>query len=204
MTKSEIILIGAGGHATSCIDVIEQQDKFKIAGLIGNEVELGKIVCGYRVFGVDKDLPELLKQYNNAHIAIGQINTEKRNNIYSRVLELGFTIPTIISPYAYVSEHADIGKGNITMHGVIINAGVRIGDGCIINSRALIEHDVQIEYGCHISTNSTLNGNVKIGSGTFIGSSTCVKDNISIGKNCIIGMGLSIRKDLKDKSRFTG
>ncbi len=204
MTKSEIILIGAGGHATSCIDVIEQQDKFKIAGLIGNEVELGKIICGYRVFGVDKDLPELLKQYNNAHIAIGQINTEKRNNIYSRVLELGFTIPTIISPYAYVSEHADIGKGNIIMHGVIINAGVRIGDGCIINSRALIEHDVQIEYGCHISTNSTLNGNVKIGSGTFIGSSTCVKDNISIGKNCIIGMGLSIRKDLKDKSRFTG
>ena len=42
MSKSEIILIGAGGHAISCIDIIEQQDKFKIAGLIGNEEELGK------------------------------------------------------------------------------------------------------------------------------------------------------------------
>ena len=79
MSKSEIILIGAGGHAKSCIDVIEQQDKFKIAGLIGQEEELGQIVCGYRVFGVDKDLSKLLKQYKNAHIAIGQINTEKRN-----------------------------------------------------------------------------------------------------------------------------
>jgi len=35
MSKSEIILIGAGGHAASCIDVIEQQDKFQLAGLIG-------------------------------------------------------------------------------------------------------------------------------------------------------------------------
>jgi len=204
MSKSEIILIGAGGHAASCIDVIEQQDKFQIAGLIGKQEELGQSVCGYSIFGVDKDLPELIKQYKNAHIAIGQIDTEKRNNIYSKVLGLGFSIPTIISPNSYVSKHADIGNGNIIMHGVIINAGVRIGDGCIINSRALIEHGVQIEDGCHISTNSVLNGNVKIGSGTFIGSTACIKDNISIGRNCIIGMGLSVRQDLEDKSMFTG
>jgi len=204
MSKSEIILIGAGRHAVSCIDVIEQENKFKIGGLIGKKEEVGRTVCGYNVFGIDNDLPELIKQYKSAHISIGQINTDKRNIIYSQVLSLGFTMPTIISPHAYVSEHADMGNGNIIMHGVIINAGVRIGDGCIINSRALIEHDVQIEDGCHISTNSVLNGNVKIGAGTFIGSSACIKNNISIGKKCIIGMGLSVRHNLKDKSRFTG
>jgi sugar O-acyltransferase (sialic acid O-acetyltransferase NeuD family) len=204
MNKSEIILIGAGGHAASCIDVIEQQDKFQIAGLIGKKEELGRRVCGYNVFGIDDDLPELIKQYKSAHISIGQIDTNKRNIIYSQVLELGFTMPTIISPNSYVSKHADIGNGNIIMHGVIINAGVKIGDNCIINSKALIEHDVQIQDGCHISTNSVLNGNVKIGTGAFIGSSVCIKNNISIGKYSIIGMGLSVRQDLKDKSRFTG
>ena len=30
----KIILIGAGGHCVSCIDVIEMQRKFKIVGLI--------------------------------------------------------------------------------------------------------------------------------------------------------------------------
>ena len=61
MSKTEIILIGAGGHAKSCIDVIEQQDKFKIAGLIGKKEELGRKVCGYSIFGIDNDLPELFK-----------------------------------------------------------------------------------------------------------------------------------------------
>jgi sugar O-acyltransferase (sialic acid O-acetyltransferase NeuD family) len=204
MSKTEIILIGAGGHAKSCIDVIEQQDKFKIAGLIGKKEELGRKVCGYTIFGIDNDLPDLFKKYTNAHIAIGQIETDKRNNIYNQILNLGFSLPTIISPNAYVSDHADIGNGNIVMHGVIINAGVKIGNNCIINTKALIEHDVQIDDGCHISTNSILNGNVKIGTGTFIGSSACIKNNISIGKNCIIGMGLSVRQDVEDKSRFTG
>ncbi|MDA9085930.1 acetyltransferase [Methylophilaceae bacterium] len=204
MSKTEIILIGAGGHAKSCIDVIEQQGKFKIAGLIGIKEELGQKVCGYSIFGIDNDLPELIKEYKNAHISIGQIETDKRNNIYSQISNLGFSMPTIISPNAYISDHADIGNGNIVMHGVIINAGAKIGNNCIINTNALIEHDVQIDDGCHISTNSILNGNVKIGTGTFIGSSSCIKNNILIGKNCIIGMGLSVRQDVEDKSRFTG
>ena len=31
---SEIILLGAGGHARSCIDVIKEEKIYKIAGLI--------------------------------------------------------------------------------------------------------------------------------------------------------------------------
>ena len=204
MKKVEIILIGAGGHAASCIDVIEQEDKFRIAGLIGKREEVGRKVCGYNIIGVDNDLPDLFKQYKSAHISIGQINTDIRNIIYSQIKKIGFSVPSIISPNAYVSVHADIGNGNIIMHGVIINAGAKIGNNCIINTKALIEHDVQIEDGCHISTNSILNGNVKIGTGTFVGSSACIKNNISIGKNCIIGMGLSVRRDVENKSRFTG
>ena len=33
----EIILIGAGGHAISCIDVIEESKKFKISGIVDND-----------------------------------------------------------------------------------------------------------------------------------------------------------------------
>ena len=34
--KKKLILIGAGGHALSCIDVIEAEKKFKIIGLVDN------------------------------------------------------------------------------------------------------------------------------------------------------------------------
>jgi len=186
MSKTEIILIGAGGHAKSCIDVIEQQDKFKIAGLIGKKEELGRKVCGYSIFGIDNDLPELFKKYTNAHISIGQIDTGKRNNIYNQILNLGFSLPTIISPNAYVSKHSKIGNGTVVMHHAIINANTSIGDNCIINSKALIEHDCLISSHCHISTNTTINGGTEIGLRCFIGSNVTTKDNIAIKEDSFI------------------
>ena len=32
--KDKIILIGGGGHCKSCIDVIEQEGRFTIAGIV--------------------------------------------------------------------------------------------------------------------------------------------------------------------------
>ena len=49
-----IILIGAGGHCTSCIDVIEMQQKFKIIGLIDNNKK--KLSMNYKIIGDDKKL----------------------------------------------------------------------------------------------------------------------------------------------------
>ena len=33
----DIILIGAGGHCESCIEIIEKEKKFKILGLVDNK-----------------------------------------------------------------------------------------------------------------------------------------------------------------------
>jgi hypothetical protein len=40
MNKPGVILIGAGGHAHACIDVIEQQGHYHIAGLVGIQKEM--------------------------------------------------------------------------------------------------------------------------------------------------------------------
>ena len=75
MRKPELILIGAGGHAKACIDVVELEGKYKIVGLIGNDTELDNKVLGYPVIGTDKDLPKISKEFQYALIAIGQIKT---------------------------------------------------------------------------------------------------------------------------------
>ena len=36
MNKKKIILIGGGGHCKSCIDVIESNNMFDIAGIVEN------------------------------------------------------------------------------------------------------------------------------------------------------------------------
>ena len=85
MSKPSLILIGAGGHAHSCIDVIEHLGVFKIAGLIGTEEELQNECMGYRIIGTDSDLPELAKRYEHALITVGQIESARvRQRIYDR------------------------------------------------------------------------------------------------------------------------
>ena len=49
----DIVLIGAGGHAASCIDVIESEGRFRIAGLVGVKSELHLRLCGYEVIATD-------------------------------------------------------------------------------------------------------------------------------------------------------
>ena len=65
----KIILIGAGGHCKSCIDVIEEE-KFEIIGIIDNLRK--KSISGYPVIGKDKDLLKVRKMTKYALITTGR------------------------------------------------------------------------------------------------------------------------------------
>ncbi len=47
----KILLIGAGGHARSCIDVIETLGQLEIVGLIEKDEEIKGDNLGYPVIG---------------------------------------------------------------------------------------------------------------------------------------------------------
>lgn len=201
--KKEIIIIGAGGHAKSCIDIINQDKAYSIKGIIGLESELGLNILDYDIIGEEKDLEKLFLTCKNAFIAIGQIKTaKKRKKLYDYLYAIGFKLPAIISPRSYVSSNSKIGQGSIIMHGATVNAGASIGNNCIINTNAIIEHDAVIQNHCHISTGSIINGASTIGEGTFIGSGTIVNNNINIGKESLIGSSKNIYKDLEDFTKI--
>ena len=205
MSKPGLILIGAGGHAHACIDVIEQHGVYQIAGLIGMPDELNYHHLNYTVVGTDIDLLELAKTIPHALITLGQIKTSAhRTRLYQQVVTLGFQLPIIIAPSAYVSRHASIGAGTIVMHGAIVNAGASVGENCIINTFALLEHDVTVADHCHISTGAIINGNTVIGSGSFVGSGSSIKEGASLGQNCLVGMGVAVRQNLPDNAQFFG
>ena len=175
MSKPDLLLVGAGGHALSCIDVIEQENRFRIVGLLGLPEEQGSQRLGHSVIGIDTDLPQLARTCRHALVALGQIRTPAlRIAMFQRLQQLGFELPTIVSPLSYVSAHARIGAGTIVMHRASINAGASVGDNCIINTRALIEHGAHVRSHCHIATGAILNGDASVGEGTFIGSGSVV------------------------------
>lgn len=192
-----IILIGAGGHARSCLDVINSTKKYKILGFVDKKKNL--LIYNYRVLGDDKYLENLNRKIN-LHISFGFIKSpQKRIQLYNN-FKNKFNFPVLISSFAKVSKQAKVLDGTIVHHFVLINSGAKIGYNCIINSGAIVEHGVRIGNNCNIATKVVINGDVEIKNNTFIGSGTIIKEGVTIGNNCIIGMGKIIKKDIQDNS----
>lgn len=179
--KEKIVLIGGGGHCHSVIDVIEQENRYEIIGIVDTKENIGKKVLNYDVIACDDDLEMIFETCKNAIITVGQIESNKiRVKIYNTLKQIGFNLPVIISPFAYVSKHSMIDEGTVVMHHALINANVKVGKNCIINSKALIEHDSIIEDNCHISTASVINGGVVVKENSFFGSNATSKQGIEI------------------------
>ena len=197
MNLPKILIIGGGGHAQSCLDIIEENNDYAIAGLIDEPDKLGNRVCGYPIIGSDSDLSSLLSDIKYAFIGVGQIKSpEKRLELFELLKKIGYVLPTIIAKNSYVSKHASIGESCVVMRGAIINAGAKVGNNCIINNKALLDHGVLVGSHCHISTNSTLNGDVSIGDRVFVGSGSVIREGINISANSVVPMGSMIRKNL--------
>ena len=194
----EIILIGVGGHTSSCIDVIELSRQYKIAGLVEKYHTNSQENHGYPIIGTDEDLPDLRQDYEVALVTVGQIKSAaSRVRLFYMLSNLKYILPVIVSPRSHVSRHSKIGAGTIIMHDVIVNANAEIGQNCIINNKVLIEHEAVVGDHCHISTGAIVNGEVTVGSESFVGSGAVTKHCISIGDNCIIGTGVVINKDVE-------
>jgi len=177
----EIILVGGGGHCKSVIDVIEQEAKYNIVGIIDKKELIGSEVLGHKVIGCDDDLAVLRDKFQYALVTVGHVKSNAlRVKLFKLLQELGFELPTFISPLAYVSKHASIDEGTIIMHHALVNANAKIGKNCIINTKALIEHDCVVGDNCHISTASVLNGGVEVKANSFYGSNATSKEYVEV------------------------
>ena len=185
-----IVIIGAGGHAKACIDVIESTGEYEIIGLTGTVSEGGSSVLGYPVLGSDDKLGELRSRVKSVAIGLGQFkSSELREELFDKEIKLGYELPSIISPFSVVSRNSKIGQGTIIFHGAVVNAAVTIGRCNIINTKALVEHDTKIGDFCHISTGVILNGSSVVGSRSFVGSGSVVVNNIEIAERSFIKSG---------------
>ena len=81
----KIIIIGCGGHASSCIEVIEHSKKYEIYGLVC-EKKSNKY-SNYKILGNDKSLESIKKKCSNALIGIGQIKTFKIREKLFKILK---------------------------------------------------------------------------------------------------------------------
>jgi sugar O-acyltransferase (sialic acid O-acetyltransferase NeuD family) len=200
-----IILIGAGGHCASCVEVVESADEWSIAGLVDTPERLGASLLGYGVIATDLELAALAARFGAALITVGQVGAPgPRRRLFDAARDAGFALPVIVASTSRISRHAAIGDGTIVMHRSFVNAGARIGLNCILNTGSIVEHDSIVGDHGHVSTGVIVNGGCSVGDCVMIGSGAVLLSGVSVAPGCIIGAGAVVTKDIREAGVYVG
>lgn len=206
MTK-KLVIIGAGGHAKSCLGVIESSNEFSIHGFIDPKLAPGTDLLGYPVLG-DNDLITELSKQDDVYffIAVGQIGSpEIRVRLFEMLTGMNARIvPVIKAKSAFVSAHASVGAGSIVMHQAVVNTHAKVGNNTIVNNFALVEHDAVAGDHVHVSTGAIINGNCIIGDRVFIGSGATLVQGVNIAADVIIGAGAVVISSIAEPGTYAG
>lgn len=202
----KIILIGAGGHAKSVIDSIEQAGTYEIIGFSEKFKDEGIQYRGYKVICTDDELEEIYKSgVQNAFITIGYMgNSDLREKLYYKLKNIGFNIPSVVDQSAILATDVQIGKGCFIAKGTIINSQSCISDLAIINTGTVIEHECYVGFNTHIAGNSTMCGNVNVGDNVFVGAGSTVIQGVTIGESTIVGAASTVLHNIGNNKKVFG
>ena len=187
-----LAILGAGGHGKVAANIAEQ---------LGWNIHFFDLAyptvthCGHwQVLGDEQSLIKHASRYDAVFVAIG--NNEIRATKQQEIKALGFTITSLISPNATLSEYIEIGEGVLIVDNACINIGTTIADGVIINTGANIDHDNILGAYSHISPGVNIAGDVTIGQQSWIGIGSSIIHQITIADNVIVGAGAVIINDV--------
>lgn len=143
---NNLLILGAGQYSAIAYEIAKASGTFEKIDFLDDFAP--------KAIGKISEAPKLLKDYPYAIVAMGNITNRMKYLQYLE--ELGFKIPVLQSPMAYVSESAYVGSGTIIEPLAVIHSNTKIGKGCLVCAGAVINHDTVIEDGCQIDCNSVV------------------------------------------------
>lgn len=182
----KLLILGAGGHGRVVAEAAVLGHKYEEISFLDDNSD-AREVNGINIIGKINKYKDLKKEYKYAFVALG--NNEIRLSLINDLVEVGYTVPEIIHPRAYVSEYSTLGIGTVILAGAVVNVNCSIGAGCILNINTTIDHDSVIEDGVHISSGVTVRSAVSIGELSIIREGACITQGKYIEKKNIINAG---------------
>ena len=164
-----LLIVGAGIYGLVAKEIAESMGCFLRIDFVDDGAK--ETPDGTPVIGMTKDLIELSKRYANVVVAIG--NPEVRKKLIQFIEEETLLrLTTLISPRAYVSPSAQIGKGCIVEPMAVVHTGAVLGKGCLICAGAVVNHAamcgdcVQVDCNAVVAGNTIVPGGCKVAAGT--------------------------------------
>ena len=190
-----IVIIGAGGHGREVADILKGQDQTEVIGFIDDNRDLqGSEFDGLRVLGDWSWIDGQQKSGIAVVCAVGL--PQLRRRLTKRAESLGLSFADAISPLAYISPSASLGKGVMVFPYCAINAGAFVESHSILNVAATVSHDTKIGRYATVNPGAHIGGNVVIGEGCYIGIGANLIHGQSVGEWSVVGAGAVVTSDL--------
>ena len=193
---SRLYIIGAGGMARECKDLLEtlgRADELKAFVEEPAERPPGTASNDLHVVGV-RDLPKPAPDVRLT-CAIGSL---RRKRLLDQLEHAGYQFETLVDPRAVVRPSAIIGAGSVVMAGAIVSDRVTIGRHSILNFQCSVSHDVTIGDYCTLCPGVHVGGWAKVGAQTWLGIGAVLKDRVSVGAGSYVGAGACVVEDIGD------
>jgi sugar O-acyltransferase (sialic acid O-acetyltransferase NeuD family) len=193
---TDIVVVGASGHAEVVIDILERQGIHRVVGLIDRSAK-GNLM-GYEILGTASDLPGIVRERGIAGgiVAIGDNWTRfSVVNALSTLLP-GFTFVTAVHPSAQIGRNVTVGRGSVVMGGAVINPNARVGAFCVVNTNASLDHGSEMGDFSGLLPNAATGGNVSIGAFAAVCQGANIIHGVKIGDHTVVGAGATVLENV--------
>ena len=160
----KLLILGAGGQGHVVKESSEATNIYETISFLDDDEAKKEITIGKL-----SDCEKLRQEYSCAFAAFG--NHELRIKWLEKLKVLGYAIPVIIHPSAYVSPSAKIGSGTFVGAKCVVNTSSVVGCSCILSVGSIIDHNSKIGDGCHIECCAIIKSNSSVPDNTYIDSS---------------------------------
>ncbi len=208
-----VALIGASGHASDVLSLIESLNVASTSGPIYSVVGAFHSDPGdmderrFAPRGVSIMSLDTLSRFANSaplhYVACVGYPAARRDLVHSAVV-------TALSPLTLVHHSAALGTGVTLGRGAVVLAQSSIsplaviGDHAYISHGALIGHDTIIGAYSSLMPGCSVSGDCVIGEAVMIGSNATVLEKISIGDGATVGAGSVVTRNVAPGATVVG
>ena len=198
---SSLLILGAGGHGRVLAEAALASGPFDDLAFLDDRYDhpsFPSTIYGFPVLGPLSQVFDLgfANRYPFAALGIG--DSLLRSSWFDHLQSLGFQLPVIIHPSAWISPSAEIGCGSVIFAQSAVQTNVTIGSAAIVNTSSSVDHDVNLGDFVHICPGVHLAGEVRVGDHSLVGIGSSVIPQITIGSGVTIGAGSSVVTDIPD------
>lgn len=190
-SPSNIIIVGAGGHALSVADAALSAG-WTVVGFYSPDGRGPASILGPVLTSLDSlDL-------SDTAFALG-IGTNHSRQTVAQDISKRFArteIVSVIHATAWVSPHATVLPGAVILAYTSVGPGSTVGRGALLNNGASLDHESSLGDYASLGPGARTGGNVSIGERTMIGIQAGILHGMTVGNDCVVGAHSLVNSNL--------